>query len=74
MTDTTDSNSAADSDPNSDTDTDSDSDSNPDSADAELPDPLRENLYVVVEELVERDGLFVALDFDVEALEKFKWS
>lgn len=30
----------------------------------ELPRPLRENLYVVVEALSELDGLFVALDFD----------
>lgn len=30
----------------------------------ELPDPLREHLYAVVERLVESDGLLVALDFD----------
>jgi trehalose 6-phosphate phosphatase len=35
-----------------------------DSPDAEIPPALRENLYVLVEQLVERDGLFVALDFD----------
>jgi trehalose 6-phosphate phosphatase len=32
--------------------------------DAEIVPALRENLYVLVEQLVESDGLFVALDFD----------
>jgi trehalose 6-phosphate phosphatase len=68
-TDSTDSesnpDSAADSNPNADSATDADTDSTTDSAaDPDLPDPIRENLYVLVEELVERDGLFVALDFD----------
>ncbi|WP_137283958.1 trehalose-phosphatase [Halorussus salinisoli] len=31
---------------------------------SDIPDSLRENLYVVVEELVEHDGMLVALDFD----------
>jgi trehalose 6-phosphate phosphatase len=35
-----------------------------DASDAELPPALRENLYVLVEQLVASDGLFVALDFD----------
>lgn len=36
-------------------------DSDPDS---DVPPPLREHLYVVVEELTDHDGLLVALDFD----------
>ncbi|WP_435180323.1 trehalose-phosphatase [Halorussus sp. AFM4] len=32
--------------------------------DLDLPDPLREHLYAVVEGLVDHDGLLVALDFD----------
>jgi trehalose 6-phosphate phosphatase len=35
-----------------------------DVSDSEMPPALRENLYVLVEELTESDGLFVALDFD----------
>ena len=43
------------------TDRDSDLDSG---TDPELPSPLRDHLYAVVEGIVDHDGLLVALDFD----------
>ncbi|NEU58955.1 trehalose-phosphatase [Halorussus sp. MSC15.2] len=48
----------------SDDDADDPNADGPDDADAEIPARLRENLYVVVEELADHDGLLVALDFD----------
>jgi trehalose 6-phosphate phosphatase len=44
-----------------DAETDAETDPDPD---PEIPVPLRENLYAVVEALVDHDGLLVALDFD----------
>ncbi|UPV76145.1 trehalose-phosphatase [Halorussus limi] len=49
-----------------DSDASTDAETTPDATDPahEIPALLRENLYVVVEELVDHDGLLVALDFD----------
>ncbi|MFC4448845.1 trehalose-phosphatase [Halorussus aquaticus] len=75
MADSTDPDHDGDTDPDHDGDTDPDDSTDgetvpdddadgPDDADAEIPARLRENLYVVVEELVDHEGLLVALDFD----------